>query len=268
MANAFYVGLLLVSVALVVLNIAWWSMELCELVYPCFFCFFVVLCPLVSHLVLDGVIRRYVWSHRCDGQTMQVLLLARDYYESPDVSHTATFYRRDYEYPLFKYLLSDQDPSAIRFQFNRYTVPAAEIPENLAPSLAEIRYDMTASTFSGACPQSAVKDCLQGSFVPGSSFSMTYNTDNATATGAQELREVTRGWLFEPEAPALTLKSVDAAGKLGDVVFKTVFPEPGVCRRMKVCIPHDRLDGAVLAPLGLVFEKLAVYAMKCTAPIL
>lgn len=225
-----------------------------------------VLCPWIVHQVLDGVIRSYAWNHRCDGQTMRVVLRARSYDESRDLNHEAVFYKRGAEYPLFSYHLHDQNPDLLRFKIARYSVTPGEMPEGVAPVMDEIRCNMTARTFTGTCPKSEVKQCLHGSFVPGTSFSLTYNPDNMPVTTAHELRVITRGWHSDPEAPALTIKSADVTGKLGDVVLKTAIPDPGRCRNLKVCIPHGKLDASVLVPLGLVHQQQAAYAIKCTAP--
>lgn len=271
--NAYCIVLLGLALICVVLNFMWaiWA----GLIYPCtrrcdvgdyicpvFLVFFRSLVPLAIPLWLHSAIEAYTWNHSCDGQTMQVVLTARAFSDPLAMTHAAHFYGRDYPYPLFTYTLDDQNQDDLNFKLLRFDVPRAEIPENLIPWLQEIRYNLTASTMTGTCSEPARRDCLRGSFIPGSSF---FITDNTT-TAAHELRVMTRGWQFAVEAPAITVMSTNANGSLDDVVFKTAILKPDYCTSMKVCIPHGAVDSAVLAPLGLVLKQQAEYAMKCTAP--
>ncbi|KZV86850.1 hypothetical protein EXIGLDRAFT_840412, partial [Exidia glandulosa HHB12029] len=219
--------------------------------------------PTIVPLIFKDVGLTNAWNRRCDADAMQVILAARSF-DSPLATLTeAHFYRHGFQYPILTYSLGAIRPHTwdeVTFNLTRFDVSRDEIPSDLVPQVQSIRYDIANHTLVGGCVVSgnaSLTDCVTGTYIPGISFSFH---DKATSQ-VEQLNVTTRGWRFRDEAPALTVRT-----SAGDIVMKTVFPDPYDCTRLKVCVPHDKIDASLLVPLGMVLQEQANFALKCTAP--
>ncbi|EMD40472.1 hypothetical protein CERSUDRAFT_111071 [Gelatoporia subvermispora B] len=250
---------------------------------------FMIIMPFFGAWIVTPLAASHFWNHACDGYPMYAILDARSYNQPDYVPNVARFYLASSTSSIFTYDIGSPDGADFWFfHLREFDTDQSSIPLDNYPTLQSVEYDFINSAVSGNCtvPSGTSEDnttttaCLHGSFSTSGFFffnitsSVPLNTSSPSSTSPEStlLRSQDKNWIFNNGAPALTLRTLDSSGDLGQTILRTATTAYKDCTQLKVCLagldgsPAGAVGAEVLAPLGIILMNQDNSAIQCTTP--